>query len=213
MSGELAQGQRLPPVKKLAGLYDVSTATMHAALTSLASLGLVRMAHGVGTFVDRPRDRAALLNHAWLNATTTELLMMRGSLDEDLAVAAARTVATSTRDRAARPLTLITLLARDREALRHAWPEQFLDADSAFHQMIAASVPGAGITAQLRERIDRRLRPRLMAVADSLAQDRQLDRGHHRLAVAILAGDALGAGRLARAIGRREAASLKTALG
>lgn len=213
MSGKLAPDQRLPAVKKLAALYGVSTPTMHAALASLASLGLIRMAHGVGTFVDRPRDRAALLNHAWLNATTDELLLMRGSLDEDLAVVAARTVAASKRDRPARPLTFLALLARDREALRHAWPETFLDADSAFHQMIAAAVPGAAVATQLRERIDRRLRLRLLVVAGSLAEDRQLDRGHHRLAAAILAGDALGAGRLARAIARREAAPLRTALG
>jgi DNA-binding GntR family transcriptional regulator len=74
-------------------------------------------------------------------------------------------------------------------------------------------VPGAAIATQLRERIDRRLRPRLLVVAASLAEDRQLDRGHHRLAAAILAGDALGAGRLARATARREAAPLKAVLG
>jgi DNA-binding GntR family transcriptional regulator len=81
VSGELAFGWRLPSITTKARLDGVSPATMHAAVHIVASLGLLRIRHGVGVFVERPRSAAAQLNHAWMHASPAELGLLRAAID------------------------------------------------------------------------------------------------------------------------------------
>jgi DNA-binding GntR family transcriptional regulator len=50
-SGELARGQQLPSVIKLAEQYDVAVPTVRKAITLLKAEGLVTGVAGYGTFV------------------------------------------------------------------------------------------------------------------------------------------------------------------
>jgi DNA-binding GntR family transcriptional regulator len=50
-SGELAPGQQLPSVVKLAEEYDLAVPTVRKAITLLKSEGLVTGVAGYGTFV------------------------------------------------------------------------------------------------------------------------------------------------------------------
>lgn len=213
MSGDLAAERRLPSVRKLAALYGVSVPTMHAAVHALAALGLIRISHGVGMFVERPRFNAALLNHAWQQATSMELALMRAAIDERMPIVVAQRVRTSPDVRLPRTLSDISFLVQDRSLRRNGYPEAFLRADFAFHRTIAASVRGTEIMVSLHERVGQRLMPALMPVADLQACDAELDRAHLELAAAILDGQPLPTARLARMVARRELHSLEQTLG
>lgn len=186
---------------------------MHSAIHALAALGLVRMRHGVGVFVSRPRSNAALLNHAWQNATTTELALMRMVVDEQAPVVVARRVEAGPDVRLPRALSDITFLANERSVRRSGYPEAFLTADLAFHRVLASSVRGTEITVSVYDRVAQRLMTNLMSVADVQATDDKLDVAHIDLAHAVLDGHPLTAARLARMIARREAHSLEMTLG
>lgn len=218
VTGDLSPGRKLPPMDRLAHLYGVSRTTMGAALHALAALGFVRISHGVGVFVTRPRSSAALLNHAWLQATPMELALMRSGIDERMPVVVARQVATATRLRLPRlrlprMLSDITHHASERSAWRPIGAEVFLKADLAFHRSIAASIRGAEITVQLHDHIGQKLMPALLTVADVLAGDEVLDRAHRALATAISNGEARTAARLARTVARQELQSMQHVVG
>ncbi len=200
-------------MRKLARLYGVSTPTMHAAIQGLATLGLVRISLGVGVFVAHPRSGAALLNHAFQNATPMELAMMRAAIDEQMPVVVAKQVAAQPDSRQPMTLSDISFLAHERSSRRIGFPHHFLMADAAFHRTIASSVRGTEITPGLYDQIGRRLLATLMSVADVQAADAQLDGAHLELAAAILAGRPHSTARLARAIARRELRSLEQTLG
>ena len=51
MRGELAAGAQLPPIAELARRYDTTAVTVRRALRDLEDEGLIRVEHGVGTFV------------------------------------------------------------------------------------------------------------------------------------------------------------------
>ena len=186
---------------------------MHAATQTLVALGFVRISRGNGTFVIAPRDGAAAMNHAWLQARPAELAAMRVAIDERIAIWAARIVAIARPNRVPSTLTLIHLLAHERAMSRFGYAERLVDADTAFHRAVAASLRGFEITAELRDRVDRRLRPQFLAVADVLAADDRLHQQHIDLAAAILDGRPVLAARLARRVARREMNALRDTLG
>jgi GntR family transcriptional regulator len=51
LRGRLAPGQQLPPISELAGRHHTTAVTVRRALRELEAEGLVRVEHGVGTFV------------------------------------------------------------------------------------------------------------------------------------------------------------------
>lgn len=210
VSGELGFGRPLPPIRKLAGLYGVSLATMQTSVHALAALGLVRISHGIGTYVTRPASHAAVLDHAWRGATTAELALIRAAIDELLPPMVARRLR---RHPGRRPLPAavseIKFLAMERSANRQeASAETFVRADLAFHLTIAACLPDFEATASVVDQVARLLEPQLRAAAATHAADARLDAAHHLLADAILDGNTLSAARLGRAIARRERRAL-----
>lgn len=212
VTGDLPVNSRLPSMQKLATWYGVSLPTMQAAVHVLRAIGLVRVMPGVGTFVARPREHGAALNHAWLRASPSELGLMRFAVDSQLPTVLARGIRAAGLAVLPRNVADLPFLVMERSASRHSWPETFVKADAAFHRSVAAAVPGAEILATLYQRLVDRLRPGLLAAAD-----RQRDEGlailHAELAEAIRDGRPLNAARLARAVARRELAALEEALG
>jgi DNA-binding FadR family transcriptional regulator len=213
VSGDLPVGRRLPSMRKLAALYGVSLPTMHATINALAALGLVRISHGVGVFVARPRSHAALLNHAWQQASPTELGLMRAAIDRDAPIIVAKIVQRGPDARLPGRLSELNFLAHERSSHRHDWPEDFLRADLEFHRAIASSIRGSEIVASLYARLGSRLIEHLMPVADLQAGDAELHEAHVAMSTAILDGRPISAGRLAHAIARRELRSLGRTLG
>jgi DNA-binding FadR family transcriptional regulator len=213
VSGELRSGQRLPSMKKLALLFGVSVSTIQSSIHVLASLGLVRVSHGNGTYVARPRSGAALLSYAVLHASVGELAELRAGIDQRAPVYVARAVAASRgvrRHRESVPRTIFDLnfLAGERALSRHLGPERFLRADLAFHAAILHAANGLEMLRELYLGIGERLVPTLLAASGGLAADRALDDSHRQLAAALLGGDMAVSARLARIIAQRELRAL-----
>ena len=211
VTGDLPVNSRLPSMQKLATWYGVSLPTVQAAVHVLRAIGFVRVMPGVGTFVARPREHGAALNHAWLRASPSELGLMRFAVDSQLPAVLAGSVQAAGPALLRRNVADLPFLAMERSAARHSWPETFVIADAAFHRSIAAAVPGAEILATLYQRLVNRLQPGLLAAAD-----RQREEGlsilHLELAEAIRDGRPLSAARVARAVARRELAALREVL-
>lgn len=199
-------------MQKLAAWYGVSLPTVQASIHVLRAIGLVRVMPGVGTFVTRPREHGAALNHAWLRASPRELALIRFAIDSHLPAVVASSIRVADRDRLPRHVAGLPFLAMERSISRHAWPETYVRADIAFHRSIAAAVPGAEITAAMYQRLVDRMTPVLRAAADA-QRDVELSDLHVRLAEAVRDGRPLSAARLARSVARRELAALEDALG
>lgn len=204
VTGDLPVEGRLPPIPRLAALYGVSRPTVHAAIHAVEALGLVRVRHGVGVFVSRPRSSAAVLSHAWMQATPRELAFMRFAMETQAALAAAAIVQRTDPERLPPSLRDLRFLAAERATARHAWPEHHVAADMAFHRAVLSAVPGAAMLTSLHRSLEQQLATRLISLADAHRSDPWLDDAHTRLAEAILDGRSGTAARLARTIGRRE---------
>jgi GntR family transcriptional regulator, transcriptional repressor for pyruvate dehydrogenase complex len=214
VAGDLSADRQLPSVRKLARLYGVSIPTMQGALHALETVGFVRITHGVGVFVARPRSAAMLLVHAWQEATPYELAAMRATIDERMPVLAARIVRQAPGKQLPRLIQDLTFFAGERSHSRRGLPaEAFVRADLAFHHAIVASVRGAEMSTTLYDQIVGRLMPALTAAAGQQAADLGLDGAHLALATAITSGAVPAAARLASTIARREVACVEPTLG
>ena len=212
MSGDLPPGQRLPSIRKLASLYGVSAPTVGSAIHALASLGFVRVSHGVGTFVAFPKNQMTLLNYIWRTASTHELALVRSAIDTQVAPLVAAEVRDKPLNRLPRTLSDINFFVHERSVRRYGDPRTFLDADFAFHRAVVASLRGLEVGPAVYERVGQRLMAPLMAVADIEAANRDLDEAHLRLASAILAGDVSATARCARRVALDELRSLDSTL-
>jgi DNA-binding FadR family transcriptional regulator len=206
VSGDIGPDRQLPSMRRLARMYGVSLPTMHAAIHSLAAVGFVRISHGLGTFVSRPRSAATVLIYACKEATPFELAAIRATIDQRMPIVAAQSVRAARNGRLPRHLEDLTFLASERSTSRNdGFAERFVRADLQFHQEIVANAKGVEVGESLYEHIGLRLMPQLTAAADDLAADIGLDEAHRELATAIIDGAVIPAARLAGAIARREA--------
>jgi GntR family transcriptional repressor for pyruvate dehydrogenase complex len=213
VTGDLRPGRRLPSVRKLAGLYGVSTPTVGAAVHALASLGFVRVSRGVGMFVAFPEDHMSLLSYVWRTASGAELAAIRSAIDSHVPALVARDVRTKPRSRLPRTIEDINFLVHERSVCRLSDPRQFIEADLNFHRTVAASVRGMEVGPALYERVGQRLMSVLMPVANVQAADQALDESHMRLAAAMLGGDSMASARSARHVALVEQRSLANTLG
>lgn len=193
---------------RLAQLYGVCVPTVSSALHILSALGFVRITPGVGTFVRRAVAPIAELNHGWIHATPMELALLRATLDRQLAVAAAGLIASAPTERLPPALEDLGFLTLERQWSGHAWAEDFLRADFAYHAAIARAVRGAEVTAALYGFLAERLLAHLVPHAERQIADQELSDLHRGLTEAIVNGQPTRAGRLAGEIARREAASV-----
>lgn len=213
VSDELGPDRQLPSMRRLARLYGVGLPTMQGALHALATLGFVRITHGVGVFVARPRSEATVLVYAFQEATPFELAAIRATIDERMPILAAQVVKRANGGRLPGTVRDIPFFAGERSSSRYDVPaEAFVRADLRFHRAIVMSVKGAEISGSLYEQLGLRLMPQLVAAAAEQAHDRGLDQAHLALATAIIDRELVAAARLARAIARREAESVEPAM-
>lgn len=76
--GELAIGERLPSIQKLAQHYEVSVASVREALNALKILGLIEIKHGQGTFVKQKEPQFLNMSDSKLSASDIrDLLELR----------------------------------------------------------------------------------------------------------------------------------------
>jgi DNA-binding FadR family transcriptional regulator len=149
VQGALPPGTRLPSVEALAAAFEVSTATMHAAVVALTFAGLLRTEQGIGTFV-RGDGHDTDLSLAVRRATRSELHGLR----RDLELAAAARAARQCTDQDLRRLWVAS--SELRLALGNEQPSWIADADLEFHATLVQAAHNPFLTsmhAALGERL------------------------------------------------------------
>lgn len=150
VSGGLAPGQRLPPERELCARLGVSRTVVREALNLLEARGLISIEHGRGAVVSggspgAVRDSLGLLLRV-RPKTLRELLEVRGILETEIAGLAAG------RAGAADVAAMRAELGRMRGSI--GAPEGYVDADVAFHALLARAARNSVLLAMLDPAVD-----------------------------------------------------------
>jgi DNA-binding FadR family transcriptional regulator len=132
--GRLRPGQKLPTEAQAVSRFRVSRTVVREALSRLQAAGLVETRHGVGTFVAISRRDTGLRADAAEIATVVDLLAMlelRISIESEAAALAARRRTPAQLEAMRRAL--------DRFAAEVAAARDTVEADFAFHALVAAA--------------------------------------------------------------------------
>lgn len=133
LSGTLQPGARLPTIPDLARQFDVSVAGVREALAALDGVGLIEIRHGHGTFVrERPPLEPALAGWLGFGSDKDEmdgLVEARSLIELHLSELAAQR-ATPEEGEALWAAVDAMDAAKDD-------PQAFLEADAAFHLLVA----------------------------------------------------------------------------
>ena len=186
-SGEWGPGTRLPREADLAKQLGLSRNSLREAVRALSLARVLEVRQGDGTFVSSLEPEELLApalsaTHLLRGRTVLELFQVRRMLEPEAAAMAA------TRSDAG----VIAALGRELERMHLAGDraDELVEADAAFHDVIAGA-PGNGVLqALLRSLSTRTVRARLwhgLADPDALDLARQ---EHARIHEAIAAGDA-----------------------
>lgn len=173
-SGTLEPGQQLPSERELQGSLGVSRLPLREALARLQALGLIRIRHGKGAFVEENVSRSALRDvlialFPERNAgRLRELVEARGLLEGEISALASRN---ATEEELAQ---LATLLASGPEVVKDA--ELFANLDYAFHHQLATLARNSFLLL-MHEALGPHIRSFILAYART-ADDRQ--RAHAR---------------------------------
>jgi DNA-binding FadR family transcriptional regulator len=191
VEGEMAAGQALPPERRLAQRFGVSSVVVREALSSLSVTGLVEIRHGVGSFVTSPDQ--------WRIEEPFGALIRSGRIDPWHMVEARAVIevemsalAALRRDEEAIQL-LDAALAQMAESLHD--PVANVDADMAFHRALATGSDNPALWILLQPMLAPILAGMFRGTSLPTATARALAE-HRNIRDAVVAGDA-SAARLA----------------
>src|SRR5438067_8643510 len=184
VSGAWGPGDRLPKESELAAQLGLSRNSLREAVRALSQLRVLEVRQGDGTYVSSLEpglllESTGFITHLLLGDTELELYEVRRILE-----AAAAALAAGRID-AQEKAELAQILERMREA---ANVEELVEADVAFHAVIAGAAGNAVLTSLLASLATRTMRARLWhgREADG-ALDETRDE-HRRIYEAIMAG-------------------------
>jgi GntR family transcriptional repressor for pyruvate dehydrogenase complex len=188
VSGQLAPGDKLPPLRELSDRFQVSRSSVRDAIRMLEVMGLVRSRQGGGTVVQQVT--AELLNIPLSSlliresGLVAELLEVRTMLEPPIAARAAERISP---DEIA---ALEQILKRQREKMLRG--ESTVEEDSEFHYAVAVAARNAVLRKVVDLMMDllRESRSRSLDVAGRLKRSYS---GHRRILQAIRQRDAPGA--------------------
>lgn len=187
---------RLPPLHKLAELFGVSVPTVHAAIQALAYLGLVRIRHGVGTFVERGAGSHHAIIAGLRHARPEELFELRGLLEVHAASLMAQSMPKEDRYQ---PMIDLHFWMWERQDRRDPFPDAFVDTDIAFHNAVVVG-SGSAYAASLHQQVCDRLRRPLLTDAGRQLSAEGLGDLHTNLVNLIALGNDVEAVEVARKI-------------
>jgi len=191
VEGEIGAGQALPPERRLAQRFGVSSVVVREALNSLSVTGLVEIRHGVGSFVTTPDQ--------WRIEEPFGALIRSGKLDLPHVVEARAVIEVEMSAFAAHRRDEETIRLLD-AALTHMTeslhdPVANVDADMAFHRALAAGAGNPALWILLQPMLAPILAGMLRGTSLPAATARALIE-HRTIRDAVVAGDA-SAARLA----------------
>src|SRR5215467_1697489 len=185
-SGEWQPGMRLPREADLAKQLGLSRNSLREAVRALSQARVLEVRQGDGTYVSSLEPGELLeptlsATHLLRGRTVLELFEVRRLLEPEAAAAAAR--------RSSTEITAALRVELERMVAAGDRPDDLVEADAAFHDVIARA-PGNGVLrALLRSLSTSTIRARLWhGIADRGALD-QAREEHERIYAAIAAGD------------------------
>src|SRR5256886_1192645 len=185
VSGAWGPGDRLPKESELAAELELSRNSLREAVRALSQLRVLEVRQGDGTYVsslepDQLLESTRFISHLLLGETEIELYEVRRILEAAAAALAAGRI--DVQEKA----ELAQILDRMREATN---VEELVEADVAFHAVIAGAAGNTVLTSLLASLATRTMRARLWhgREADG-ALDETRDE-HRRIYEAIMAGD------------------------
>ncbi len=194
-AGELAPGEKLPSERQLQKSLGVSRLALREGMARLSALGLIRVHHGKGAFVQDSvspvamRDVLVPLFPAQNPKHLQDLIEARSMVEGEIAARAAER-------RTERDLDLLEeLLLHDPQVLRDA--ELFAERDFAFHQALAKIANNAFLSLML-EAMAPHVRSFLNEFSKSLKQRQEALERHRPVLEAIREEDPDKARELAR---------------
>lgn len=188
VSGGLLPGERLPPERELCERLGVSRTVVREALNLLEACGIISIEHGRGAVVSGGQPRAVRDALGFLlrvqPKTLWELLEIRGILEVEVAGLAAGRAGTE--DFAA----MRAQLDRMRDLIDA--PDGYVDADVAFHALLARAARNGVLLTMLEPVVDLLRASRRVSAARPGNARRALDE-HEQILERVEAGDAGGA--------------------
>ena len=182
-AGELKPGMKLPSVKDLAAELGVGQSSVREAIRVLASMGVLQVEHGRGTFIapdpllaSAPSTRLSSLEQQSV-VTLTEV---RRILEPELA---ARAAVRATPDE----IAVIVRTAREMADLAAAG-EDFLDPDLRFHEAIVHAAKNSVLERVMAVVYEDLFESRRITVRIP-GMDREASQAHLNIATAILERD------------------------
>jgi GntR family transcriptional regulator, transcriptional repressor for pyruvate dehydrogenase complex len=185
VSGSWGPGDRLPKESELAADLGLSRNSLREAVRALSQLRVLEVRQGDGTYVsslepDLLLESTGFVSHLLLGDTEVELYEVRRILEAAAASLAAGRIDAGEKEDLAR------ILQRMRQTQT---VEELVEADVAFHAVIAKAAGNAVLASLLASLSTRTMRVRLWhgrAADDALDETRE---EHRRIYEAIVAGD------------------------
>ena len=185
VSGSWGPGDRLPKESELAADLGLSRNSLREAVRALSQLRVLEVRQGDGTYVsslepDLLLESTGFISHLLLGETEVELYEVRRILEAAAAALAAGRIDSAEREDLGR------ILQRMGQAQT---VEELVEADVAFHAVIAKAAGNAVLASLLASLSTRTMRVRLWhgrAADDALDETRE---EHRRIYEAIVAGD------------------------
>lgn len=185
VSGSWGPGDRLPRESELAADLGLSRNSLREAVRALSQLRVLEVRQGDGTYVsslepDLLLESTGFVSHLLLGETALDLYEVRRILEAAAAALAAARIDDQEK----------VELGGRLEQMRHAQTvEELVEADVAFHAVIARAAGNAVLTSLLASLSTRTMRVRLWhgrAADDALDETRE---EHRRIYEAIVEGD------------------------
>ena len=185
VSGAWGPGDRLPKESELAAQLGLSRNSLREAVRALSQLRVLEVRQGDGTYVSSLEpalllESTGFISHLLLGETEVELYEVRRILEAAAAALAAGRIDAQEKEE------LGSILQRMRQAQT---VEDLVEADVAFHAVIAKAAGNAVLASLLSSLSTRTMRVRLWhgrAADDALDETRE---EHRRIYEAIVAGD------------------------
>jgi GntR family transcriptional regulator, transcriptional repressor for pyruvate dehydrogenase complex len=171
-SGMLGPGSRLPVEKDLATSLGVSRGSLREGVRALCIMGVLETRQGDGTYVTSLDSRLLLAPMGFMvdlqsPAHREDLHTVRRVLESEAAARAALYITDDQLAEAAHVLATIDPLVRRTEHLDH---EAIMEADIAFHHLIAAGAQNAALAALIDAFASRTHRARLWVALNRQGQ-------------------------------------------
>lgn len=181
VSGDLAEGERLPNERELCEQFGVSRTSIREALRKLQVQSYVDVKPGLGTFVTAAGERSVARLSDWVEShvdSLQKLIELRMVIEPGIAAIAAKRATDAN-------VSKLNLLA---ETLKGAGVDEAGQADSDFHLELASITQNAMIEQIVEEILEATHDLRKLTLKDEAHMDLAYN-GHKRIAEAIAAHD------------------------